>query len=225
MKKTFSCFGISAILFLSGCGGGSSIAKEVAFPSMYEENPVSILVVPAINISTAADAPDLYSSTINEPLSNAGFYVLPAEITDRFLRNEGLTDGAQIKEVAPEKFKELFGADAVFYATIYKWDTSYIIVGGSVTVGVEFELKSCETGKSLWKTSQQLTIDTSESGSGHIIADLLLTALKTATQDYVPIAQQVNKTALVSVPYGKYNNLHGQDRAVQVLVFDEVLSE
>lgn len=220
MKKTFSFFGISAVLLLSGCATG--ISKEKAFPYMYEENPVSILVIPAINKSTAADAPNLYSSTINQPLSNAGFYVLPTEVTDRFLRSEGLTDGAQIKDIAPEKFKELFGADAVFYATIYTWDTAYFILAGNVTVGMEFELKSCKTGKTLWKTRRQLTIDTSSDVSSvGILGALVLTAIKTATQDYVPIARQVNQAALVSVPYGKYNNAHNQDREIQVLVYDE----
>lgn len=213
MKKIL--LGMSAILLLSGCA--NTITKEEAYPDMYREKPVSIMVVPAINKSTAADAPDLYSSTINEPLSNAGFYVLPTEVTDRILRSEGLTYGDQIKDIPPQKFHELFGADAVFYATINKWDTSYYVIGGHVAVEIEFEMKSSRTGESLWAIKRQMTVDTSEGGSGHIIADLLITAIKTAVQDYVPVARQVNLIALHNIPYGKYHNQHGQDQQMKVI--------
>jgi hypothetical protein len=39
-------------------------------------------VVPAINNSTAAEAPDYYSTTIAEPLTRMGYYVLPIEVTN-----------------------------------------------------------------------------------------------------------------------------------------------
>ena len=42
-----------SIIILSGC---AVITKGEAFPEMYNEKPVSILVLPPINESTAADA-------------------------------------------------------------------------------------------------------------------------------------------------------------------------
>ncbi len=197
------------IFLLSGCGS-KILSKEDAYPKMYSERPVSILVVPAINESSAADAPDLYSSTINEPLSNAGFYVLPIEVTNNFLRNEGLTDGAQIKNVPPQKFAEIFGADAVFYATIKSWDTDYYVVAGSVKVGIQYELVSCITGETLWRNEKEITVDTSSGADGYL--GVVLTALETATQDYVPIARDVNIQALNYIPLGKYNRNYDLDR-------------
>lgn len=214
MKRLVLLTGIASLLFLTGCA--SKITKGEAFPAMYEEKPVSILVVPSINHSTAADAPDLYSSTINEPLSNAGFYVLPMEVTDRFLRNEGLAEGGQIKDIPPQKFAETFGADAVFYATIEKWDTTYYVIGGNVAVGIDFKLKSTKTGETIWNYKQELTVDTSED-AGHPLLSIAITAIKTAVQDYVPIARRVNLIALNGVPYGKYHKWHGQDREAELL--------
>lgn len=205
-------------LALHGCAQVGKISKSEAFPEMYQENPVAILVIPAINHTTAADAPTLYSSTINEPLSNAGFYVLPIEITERFLQNEGLTEGQQLVDISPQKFAEPFGADAVMYVTIDKWDTNYYLIGGNVTVGVDFKLKSCKTGATLWNYSNTLTMDTSgdQNNGGGLIGALIATAIKTATQDYVPVARNVNVIALYAVPYGKYNDMHGKDQNMMV---------
>lgn len=202
-------------LLMTGCAT-QTLIKGDAFPQMYAEKPVAILVVPSINHSTAADAPILYSSTINEPLSNAGFYVLPIEVTNRFLRNEGLAEGEMLKDIPPQKFAEPFGADAVLYLTIAQWDTNYFIVGGNVTVEVDFNMKSTKTGETLWAYTNKLVLDTSGSDSGGLLAQLIATAISTAAQDYVPIARKVNVTALRAIPFGKYHNMHDKDQSMRV---------
>ena len=215
MKKyRFLLLSLVGMLVLSGCA--PTVTKLEKYPKMYQENPTSILVIPAINQTTAADAPQLYSSTVNQPLANAGFYVLPMEVTDRFLIDQGLTDGGQIKDVPPQKFAEIFGADAILYATINNWDTAYYVVGGSVKVGIHFELVSCKTGETLWEKEYYKEIDTTVDG-GHAVLSVILTAVKTASTEYVPIAYQVNREALISIPYGEYHRLYNQDQGQEVL--------
>lgn len=201
----------SVILLTSGCA--SQVTKQQAFPGMYNEGPDAVLVIPAINKSTAADAPILYSSTINEPLSNAGFYVLPIEVTDRILRNEGLVEGEQLTNVPPQKFAEHFGADAVLYVTINKWDTNYYVVGGNITVGVNFQMKSCKTGDTLWAYNNEMVLNTGgdANNGGGLLGLLIATAISTATQDYVPVARQLNVVALTQIPFGKYHAMHKKD--------------
>jgi hypothetical protein len=218
---------ISAFLlsFLAGCTSG--IAKKDAFPQMYASSIETILVLPAVNKSTAADAPDLYSSTILEPLSNAGYYVLPIEITDKILKNEGISDGEQLLNVRPEKFGEMFKADAVLFVEIDEWTTSYIVISGSVTVGIKYKLVSTKTGETLWKYKARQVVDTSgdNNNSGGGAAGLLIaligTAINTAAQDYVPIARRVNLIALNSIPYGKYHITHDKDQEQQVILYEE----
>lgn len=207
---------VSIALISSGCAV-QGISKSEAFPQMYDEKPVAIMVVPSINHSTAADAPILYSSTINEPLSNAGFYVLPIELTDRFLRSEGLSEGEMVKDIPPQNFAEPFGADAVLYVTIEKWDTNYMVFAGNVTVAIDFQLKSTKTGQRLWGYTDQLVLDTTNNDqSSSLIAKLISTAISTAVQDYVPIARRVNLMALNAIPYGKYHNMHDKDQLMKV---------
>ena len=208
---------LAVMLLSSGCAV-QTISKAQAFPQMYVEKPVAILVVPSINQSTAADAPILYSSTINEPLSNAGFYVLPIEVTNRVLSNEGLVDGEALKDVQPQKFHEHFGADAVLYVTIEKWDTNYYILGGNVTVGVDFKMKSTKSGETLWAYKDQMVLDTSgnNNNGGGLLAMIINAALTTALQDYVPIARRVNVMSLSAIPFGKYHRMHDKDQTMAV---------
>jgi len=210
---------LSILLVLSLLSTGCAIptiSKAEAYPEMYVEKPVAILVVPSINHSTAADAPILYSSTINEPLSNAGFYVLPIEVTDHFLRNEGLSEGEMLLDIPAQKFAEPFGADAVLYVTIEKWDTNYYVIGGNVTVAVDFRMQSAKSGKTLWAYKDQMVIDTSGDDSGGLLAALIATAISTAVQDYVPVARNVNTLALQAIPFGKYHKAHDKDQAMNI---------
>ncbi len=203
----------SLVLLTTGCVTTNTSTKGQVYPEMYNEKPIAILVVPAINHSTAADAPILYESTINEPLSNAGFYVLPIEITNRFLRNEGFSEGETLKDIPPQKFAEPFGADAVLYVTIDKWDTNYYVIGGNVVVGVTFLLKSSKTGATLWSYQDEIPVDTSGDDSGGLLGLIISTAINTGLQDYVPVARNVNLMTLRSIPFGKYHNMHDKDQS------------
>jgi len=212
MKLTLLFFILVFNLVSYGCAVKSS-TKGQEYSGMYNQKPVAILVIPAINHSTAADAPILYSSTINEPLSNAGYYVLPIEITDKFLRNEGFADGESLKDIPPQKFAKPFGADAVLYVSIETWDTNYFVIGGNVTVATEFRMKSCKNGETMWAYKDEMVINTGGDSSGGLIAAIIATAVATSIQEYVPIASKINTIALKTIPFGKYNKNYGKDQS------------
>jgi len=209
------------VIFTSGCAGiQNKVSKGELYPEMYREMPKTILVLPAVNHSTAADAPHLYSSTVAQPLANAGFYVLSTEVTKNFLANEGLFSGEQLSAVPPQKFGEAFGADAVLYVTIEKWDSKYYVLGGNVTVGISYRLKSTKSGSELWVYANEVVLDTSgdSNNSGGLLGAIIATAIKTATQDYVPIARRVNNLALNNIPFGGYHKLYNKDDKTLVVV-------
>lgn len=204
------------IFLLSACAH-EKMSKQQMFPDMYNEKPLSVLVLPPMNQSTAADAKEYYSTTLAEPLSYMGFYVLPIEVVAEFMKNEGAYDTEGLVKTPAEKFKQYFGADAVLYTTITDWNTSYYVIGGHVTVGVDMFLRSTSTGKSLWAYKGVVKVDTS-GNSGNLLAKILLTAIKTATQDYVPVARIANAIVISTMPTGKYHPRFGQDMEDQVLV-------
>jgi hypothetical protein len=197
------------------------ISKQEFAPNMYSQHPLTILVLPPLNKSTAADAKEYYSTTVAEPLTNSGYYVYPIEVVNDVMKQEGLFDTESFINIPPQKFKEYFEADAVLYVTILEWNTSYYITGGNVRVKIYCELKSTATGDLLWFYDDIVIVDTSgDSGGASGLAGFLIqaatTAINTASQDYVPLARMVNEKVFVAIPYGKYHSQYGTDAQMQI---------
>tara|TARA_Y100000389_G_C17448024_1_gene512845 strand:- start:126 stop:806 length:681 start_codon:yes stop_codon:yes gene_type:complete len=205
-------------LFLASCGTTTQ-TKFNAYPAMYDDRqPLSVLVIPAINKTTAADATDYFNVTITEPLSNSGYYTMPVEIVKDIFLKEGVVDSTMIKGLPTSIFRKNFGVDAVLFVTINAWDKNYAIVAGNVTVSMEYVMLSTDSSEIIWQYSASQVVDTTADSSGFIIADLISTALTTATTDYVPIAKQVNYQAFTGLPHGKYSTLHRTDGEQAILV-------
>ena len=223
-RRKFEYFIVFALmsftLLLSGCGP-KMVTKGEKFPLLYEEAPSAILVLPPINQSTAANAKEYYSTTIQEPLSFTGYYVFPYEVTADILKMEGIYDAELLTDVPLPKFREYFGADAVLFTTIKKWDLSYIVIASTLTVSVDCQLKSTHSDQVLWEYNGTVVVDLSGGNSGGgiagLIAKAIVTAINTAMADYVPYARLANYNALSSMPYGKYHDNFNLDREQKIV--------
>lgn len=211
-----------AVLLLSGCTP-KTITKSEAFPRMYEEQPRSLLVLPPINESTDATAKEYYATTVEVPLGLNGYYVFPYELTSEILKQEGVYDTELLYNTPLEKFNEYFGADAVLFTRIKKWDVAYMVVGSTLTVSIEAEIKSTKTSQQLWKYTGTVVVDLSGGDTGGGVIGLLLkvavAAVNTAMADYVVHARQVNGQIIQTMPVGSYHPLHGKDGTAQL--FDQ----
>jgi len=227
--KSLKQFVLMATMFALSACGPKFVSKQEAYPLMYEEKPLSLVVLPPINQSTAAEARDYYSTTIAEPLALRGYYVFPLEVVTAMLEHEGVYDSESILNFPPQKLKEYFGADAAMFIVISKWDTSYYVIGGKVKVSIAYMVKSTTSGETIWKYNDTLEVDTSGKNRGGGLGGLVLaaveTAVKTAMTDYVPIAQRLNNQVLQSIPLGKYHTLHGQDMAYMVVPENQIKPE
>lgn len=207
------------ILLLTSACAAKKCTKIDEFPLMYEEAPLVILILPPMNETTAADAKKYYSTTIQEPLAFTGYYTLPYPITSEILKMEGIYDSELLANIPLPKFKEYFGADAVLFTTIKKWDLSYVVLASSLTVSIDCELKSTISDQILWKYSGTVKVNLSGGDTGGglagLIAKAIVTAVSTAMADYVPYARQANYQALHTMPYGKYHPQHNKDQQVQ----------
>ncbi len=203
---------------LSACAPKMT-TKLVEFPLMYEERPASILILPPINESTAADAKEYYSTTIQEPLAYSGYYTFPYPITSEIFKMEGIYDTELLVNLPLSKFKEYFGTDAVLFTTIKKWDLSYLVLASTLTVSIECKLKSTTSNQTLWKYTGTVVVDLSGGNTGGglvgVIVKVVVAAVQSAVADYVPYARQANYRALSSMPFGKYHPLHNKDQKVQ----------
>ena len=216
MKKITLIAMTILVLILSGCATYKN--KSDFFPLMYKKKPLTILTLPPINLSTAPEAKEYFMSTLSETVSESGYYFLPMEVTTPFLKAEGLYDTEIISEEVLPQFKEYFNADAVLITKIVEWDKSYYVVGGNVTVALDFALKSTTTGKVLWSYKGKIVYSTTGDSDNGILVALIETAVKTAATDYVPIAKGINQKVFKTIPVGKYHPRNNKDQTDQVRV-------
>jgi len=208
-----------ALMFTVTACAPKMVTKGDKFPAVYEESPSSILILPPMNESTAADAKEYYATTIQEPLSYWGYYVFPYEVTTEILKMEGIYDAELLNNLPLQKFGEYFGADAVLFTTIRRWDLSYLVLASNLTISIDCALKSTKSSATLWRYNGTVVVDLSGGNNAGGLAGLLVKAIATAIQsamaDYVPHARRANYQALSSLPYGKYHSLYKKDQAQQ----------
>jgi hypothetical protein len=214
MRNTqrFFLFPALLALFLASCA--TYPPKQVAYPGMYAQKPTTILVMPPINRSTNVEAKEFFYSTLSVPLDNAGYYVYPPFMTLDILKNESAYDSENFLESNLTKFHQLLGADVVLFTVIKSWNKS-VILGANVTVEIEYIIKSATTNEVLYHRQGKVIVDesvqSSGGGLGGLIADIAVSALKTALTDYTQVARAVNKTTLADLPLGKYDPKSGAD--------------
>lgn len=207
---------LSVLAIMTGCATTNDLmTKREAFPSLYDANkkPTSILVLPALNESAEAEASELYNVTISAPLTNAGYYAFPVEVVTDVLRKEGIEDVTSIMSLPGSAFKDGFGADAVLFVNIARWEKVYTVLSGGVHVDLEFKMVSTTTDETLWQYSVKQFIDTtgnSNSGGG-LIGALISTAISTALTKEFTAATMANNVAMTALPVGKYNAKNGTD--------------
>ncbi len=132
------------------------------------------------------------------------------KLTGEILKSQGLYDTELIIDQPLERFHEFFGADAVLFTHIKKWDKTYMVLAASLTVSIDAKLKSTRTNRVLWEYNGTIVADLSgQSSTGNPLIDIIVKALVTginaAAADYVPYAQLANTMLLQTVPFGKYH--------------------
>lgn len=206
MKKIIFLLSITTLLFTS-CGTTSKVPKSTAYKGMYNEQPLTILLMPPINRSTNVESKEYFHSTLNVPLANAGFYVIPPFLSMDILKKESAYDSEMFLNAPLHKFQEVFGADLAIFTIINKWDKSSL--GSNVKVQVEYIIKSTKTNEILYTRKGEVNYDTSIStGAGGVfglVADLALSALNTAATKYVSVARTCNQYTFEDLPAGKYS--------------------
>lgn len=211
---------VLAFLTLTGCVHRTT--KMAEFPKMYEEQPHSILILPPINESTDAEAKDYYSTTIPIPMIFHGYYVFPYELTSEILKQEGIYDSELLRDIPLAKFQDYFGADAVLFTTIKKWNLQYIVISSTLTVSIDCEIKSTHTSETLWSYNGTVVVDlTGQNNSGGGLAGLIIqvamTAANSVAADYVKYAHVANRMAIAALPYGQYHPQYGLDRGEVII--------
>jgi hypothetical protein len=206
---------LSLVTLFAGC---ASRPPRYDYSQFRTEGPRSILVVPVINKSIDVNAPDYFLATIATPLAERGYYVFPVNMVKSVLADDGLSDANLVHAGDPHRLAELFGTDAVMYISIERWDAKYVVLATTVTVELNYTLKSAHTGQVLWKNHQIVAYQPQQNNGGGIaglVANAIAAAITKAAPNYMPLARQANSGAInvkgMGLPAGPYDSLFEKD--------------
>lgn len=199
---------------LAVLAAGCATAPKKDYAKLVAAQPRSILVVPVVNNSLDVNAPDYFLSTIPVPVGERGYYVFPVNLVKRLLEDDGLADAGLVHGADPARLAAIFGADAILYVTIEKWEAKWVLVTTQVTVEFQYVLKDGKTGTTLWQEHQTMEYS-SDSGGGGLLGAIVSAAVTKASPNYMPLARQASWKAMVypgpGFPAGPYRPDHGMD--------------
>lgn len=192
-----------ASVFAIGVLGGCATPQPYDLSAFNREPPRSILIVPVVNRSLDVDASNYVLSTLTVPLAELGYYVFPVNTVKVLLEHEGLYEAEQIRRMEPAQLAALFGADAVLYVTINRWDAQYVIFSTTVTVDFDYELDG-KSGALLWKANKRMQYTPQQSQQGSalaiIVSAVITAAAARAAPNYLPLTQQANSAVFTQDP-------------------------
>jgi hypothetical protein len=214
-----ACILLVGISLAVACTGCATAPPRKDYAQFRQSDPKTILVVPAVNRSVEVNAPDYFLSTIVRPLAERGYYVFPVNVVKRVLEDDGLADANLVHNADPTRLGELFGADAILYVGIERWDAKYLVLTTQVTVEFTYVIKSGQTGEELWRTTERMVYQPQASSAGNPIAMLIVLAVEAAVTkaapNYIPLTRQANWTAVTrpyqGLPAGPHSKAYRKD--------------
>ena len=184
---------------------------------MYDEKPITVLIMPPINRTENVEAKDIFHSTLYMPVCNAGYYVIPPFLSMEILKRESAYDSELFLDVPLAKFGEVFGADLALFTIIHKWKKTAAI--GQINVGIEYILKSVKTNEIVYQHIGDITLNPnlftpySFDPASLIIAAAatLASTIENAVTDNAFVGLICNGMTFSDLPAGPYSPLNGND--------------
>ena len=213
MKRFIYIFALAAIV--SSCGTMTSVTRADQYAKMYEEKPVTLLIMPPINNTTNVEAKEYLYTSISCPLIEAGYYVISPMMAMDVLKAESAYDAELFVNQSLTNFQKYFGSDAVVFSEINSWTKT----GFGIKTDLHYFIRSAHTGEIIFDRSCDLYLDLSVESSGKSALEQLLsmavTVINTATTDHIVAARMANYFIFRDIPRGKYSPEYLLDMEVQ----------
>lgn len=217
MKTAKLLFFIVLCVTFASCGSSSSLTRGEQYSKFYEEKPLVILVMPPINNTTCVDVKEFLYTSISRPLVEMGYYVVSPHLAMDIFKAESAYDAEMFVEQNVGMFGQVFGADAVIFTTIDKWEKQ----GFGIETDISYVIKSTHTNEILFDRSCEYFLDcTVDSGNSSLVGQLIsvtATLINTAVTDNIVAARKCNSFSLTDLPRGKYNPLYQLDQEEKAL--------
>ena len=213
MKKWIPVFLTALTLSACGIATPDKLTRGSLYPGMYEEKPLTLLVMPPINNTANVEAKELLYTSISRPLAEAGYYVIPPTLAMDVLRQESAYDAELFLDRPLLQFHKFFGADAVVFSIIDSWAKQ----GIGIRTKIRYLIKSTLTDQVLFDRTCDLFLDLSVNSGGNngllgALVDLAASALNTALTDHIEAARKANYYIFRDLPVGRYDDRHLKDQ-------------
>lgn len=199
---------------VSSCGLTNQVTRESQYAAMYNDMPITLLVMPPINNTSNVEAKDLLYTSISRPLAEAGYYVISPLLAMDILKAESAYDAEMFIDKPLTMFRDYFGADAVVFSQIDEWTKR----GFGIDTKIRYIIKSATSGEILFDRSCDLYLDLQQNSGNNsalgLLIDLAASAIATATTDHIVAARKANYYIFRDIPRGKYNPQYLQDKEV-----------
>ena len=238
MKRLALTSIIAAALVLTSCGVGSRVTRQQAYPGMYSEKPLTLLIMPPVNNSGTPDAGKYLYTTLSTPLDEAGYYVLSPNIAWTEMQADGV-DPKKLLYSDCSEFGKDYGADALVFSTISSWEND----GLFIRTKIQYQIKSTRSNEVLFERDCDLVYDLTSGGltfgagygyghygfghSGYgrhyhesnvdasdaigLLLGVALTAVNAALTPVAAAARECNIYAFHDLPRGKYSPMYQED--------------
>lgn len=151
-KSIFLC---ALLIFFLAMGCGSKKPSTLLLkPGGARPMPRFVAVLPVINHVADPTIGQIIRQRLIEELFFKGYPKFPAKMIDEKLAKVYEGQPVSSEGVPPMTVGELTGADAVLYCTVSEMKTSYRFMYAPTHVELSFEMRSAETGETLWQAKQ-----------------------------------------------------------------------
>jgi len=215
MKKMILFCALASLLVLTSCAtmGHMKTVGEL-YPKMYQNHPRSIVIMPPINHTVNVEAKEYFYTSLAKPLCDKGYYVFSPFLAMDLMKSESAYDSELFLKGSVAPFRKVFGADAALFTIIKRWQKSALL--STITVELDYILKSTETNEILFERSGIVTKDLNDynsSGSGlSALLNTVTTMVATALTDKVYVARACNQYVLEDLPAGPYSSEYQTDK-------------
>lgn len=134
-------------VLLAGCPAGGQYLRPGYRP------PATLAVLPFDNHTTDLDGPAIARLWFAQRLTELkGYRTLPFDGVDASLEGLGVTDGGQLRAVAPGKLCEAVGAEALVTGELLEFGVKTTGFLNVRQVAARFVMTECRTGEVLWRS-------------------------------------------------------------------------
>ncbi|MCQ2583943.1 MAG: DUF799 domain-containing protein [Treponema sp.] len=210
MKKLILVASILS-LFMMMFVSCDSTPKEEAYQQWYYEEPLSILIMPPVNLSHEDDMNDIFYSMLAKPLAEAGYYVFPPHFSNELFKKSDKSESYLALSV--KEFGQKYGADMVLFTRINYCYKSVLL--SEVTVDADFIVKSTKTDEILFEKNVNVSQDTKTELSNtepgetrsffEFFIDTAATAVTTSLTSYEKLVRDSGAQTFEYMPYGPYH--------------------